>query len=244
MIRNTAIEDESLNWDALGLLTYLLSKPDSWNIQAAHLAKIRKASRNTIYRMLCDLKKARYAFSKRLQSGKVDWYVFDEPYPKIWDEGKEPHPKKPHEGIWDVLVKTDFEQRLNIKHKSDSDEPDGFEEVWKARPKRPNESKVKARKAYLARLRESTCHADILAGVNRYRTYCEAQGTEPRFIKHLSTFLNSEEHWKLDWAVPEKVPDNIRDINKLVRERDLTLPENCNLSQARKEISRQTGMAL
>lgn len=42
----------------------------------------------------------------------------------------------------------------------------------------------------------------------------------------------------------EKVPSTTADIQKLVREKNITLPDNCTLFDARKIISQKTGMSL
>jgi len=127
---------------------------------------------------------------------------------------------------------------------SDSNESDPFDEIWKNKPKRPNQSKAKTKKAYNARIKEGVTHADLLAGLLRYTAHVEAQGTEPRFQKQLSTFLNADEHWKQPYEIAGKVPDNIKDIRRLVREKNLTVPSGGNLKAARKAIAAATGMAL
>ena len=60
LLPNVTLEDGSLSWDALGLLTYLLSKPDHWTISTAHLAKQRSAGRDKIRRLLGELEDAGY----------------------------------------------------------------------------------------------------------------------------------------------------------------------------------------
>jgi hypothetical protein len=45
----------------------------------------------------------------------------------------------------------------------------------------------------------------IEAGIYRYVAYVKASNTEPRFIKHLSTLLNSG-GWQEDWTIEGVVP--------------------------------------
>jgi len=77
VISNPVIEDLDLDWKELGLLVYLLSKPDSWDISVAHLAKQRKAGRDAVLNMLKSLRDAGYVELKHKPEGGVDYYVFD-----------------------------------------------------------------------------------------------------------------------------------------------------------------------
>ena len=40
MINKKALEDENLSWGAKGLLAYLISRPDEWNISVSHLSSV------------------------------------------------------------------------------------------------------------------------------------------------------------------------------------------------------------
>ena len=50
VLGNALIEDPHLSWAALGMLVYLLSKPDNWRILPAHLIKERQLGRDGVYR--------------------------------------------------------------------------------------------------------------------------------------------------------------------------------------------------
>jgi len=52
IIDNRTINDDRISWDALGLLTWLLSKPDQWVIRVSALTNVRKAGKDRISRML------------------------------------------------------------------------------------------------------------------------------------------------------------------------------------------------
>jgi hypothetical protein len=77
-IPNDLIEDPSLDWKDLGLLVFLLSKPDNWEISVEHLKKQRKLGRDGIYKCLDTLIFAGYAIREKNKDGTVDWYIFDE----------------------------------------------------------------------------------------------------------------------------------------------------------------------
>lgn len=81
-----------------------------------------------------------------------------------------------------------------------------FDLAWAAYPKRPNNSRGKASKAYMARRREGVSAEVILAGVVAYAAYVQAIGQPPHFVKLASTFFGPDEHWLTDYAVPESDP--------------------------------------
>ena len=90
VIPNGVVNDNSIDWKALGLLVYLLSKPDNWEVSIEHLSKQKKAGKDAIKAMLKELKLSGYVSTSRRSSGHVDWVVFDEP------QVDNPHVEKPH----------------------------------------------------------------------------------------------------------------------------------------------------
>lgn len=81
-----------------------------------------------------------------------------------------------------------------------------FALAWAAYPKRPNNSRGKASKAYMARRREGVSAEAIHAGVVAYAAYVQAIGQPPHFVKLASTFFGPDEHWLTDYAVPDSDP--------------------------------------
>jgi len=67
IIPNVTINDDRLSWEAIGLLTFLLSKPDNWIISPAHLMKQRGAGRHRIYKVLNELEEAGYIRSEKVR---------------------------------------------------------------------------------------------------------------------------------------------------------------------------------
>jgi hypothetical protein len=79
VIDNDIINDPRLDWRDLGLLVYLLSKPDKWEICTAHLIKVRKSGRDAIYtslKVLCD---CGYASKKPNPAGGWNWTISENP---------------------------------------------------------------------------------------------------------------------------------------------------------------------
>ena len=79
VINNDLINDPLLDWRDLGLLTYLLSKPDNWEVSVAHLQKIRKSSRDAIYASMKALTAAGYATGKPNPKGGFNYEIRDTP---------------------------------------------------------------------------------------------------------------------------------------------------------------------
>jgi hypothetical protein len=76
-----------------------------------------------------------------------------------------------------------------------------FEDAWAAYPKRPNNSKAAARRAWEARRRAGERAEVMAAGIQRYAAYVEAEGIEPRFVKMAATFLGPDQHYLNDFTV-------------------------------------------
>lgn len=83
VLENDTIEDDNLSWEATGLLTFLLSKPDDWTVRVQHLINCRNAGRHKIKRVLSELEEAGYLIRHRTQDdeGKFQWesVIFETP---------------------------------------------------------------------------------------------------------------------------------------------------------------------
>lgn len=119
-ISNEVYADNQLSFQAMGLLSYLLSKPDNWSVSPSHLAKVtegtkKKTGRDGVYNILNELKGKGYVETSKHSSGETDYYVFDNPQlnkpnPANTEQGScsqnEPDPPKP------TLINTDNKQIL------------------------------------------------------------------------------------------------------------------------------------
>ena len=83
IIPNEVIEDDRLGAKALGVLVYLLSKPDNWKTNSVHLSNRFACNINTVKVILRELEGAGYLLRVRHQApdGKFYWQsrVFDRP---------------------------------------------------------------------------------------------------------------------------------------------------------------------
>lgn len=91
-----------------------------------------------------------------------------------------------------------------MKHKYSRE----FESLWITYPKRAGGNpKPKAYKAYQARIKEGYTHAEIMAGLMRYRAYCEKTaviGSE--FVMQAATFFGPDERFLEPYDLPKPKP--------------------------------------
>jgi len=124
-----AIEDSRLRWQTRGLLAYLLSKPDHWEVSVTHLAskKTGKSGRDAVRSMLAEM--CEYGYATRSQSrnpdgtlGEVEYTITDVPLTGL-PETDNPATVNP------TQVSTDIKQVLNRSNWGDA--PDGIDpQAW------------------------------------------------------------------------------------------------------------------
>lgn len=112
--RHTA-QDRNLSFEARGLLLYLLSKPDTWDIQIADLTQ--QCQKGRVYRILKELIDAGYIENreqKQLPNGQFEWtpYILHErPATNIVPFPEKPELVLPELENADVLVNTEIENK-------------------------------------------------------------------------------------------------------------------------------------
>lgn len=117
VIGNHVYSDNHLSWQAQGLLSYVLSKPDNWKISPAQLVNATKgAAKNTgrdgIYSILNELIEVGYISRQQWKSnhsgrfGSCEYIFHDEPCTDL-PYAVEPYTANP------TLIKTDLKQELN-----------------------------------------------------------------------------------------------------------------------------------
>lgn len=106
IISNIGMEDDRLTFKAKGILAYLLSKPDDWQVRDRQLATVGPDGRAAVQAALSELEKYGYIKRVRERNEQGQWtytsYVYDEPrsdYPatdKPWSDN--PSTGKPATG--------------------------------------------------------------------------------------------------------------------------------------------------
>lgn len=88
VINNTGLKDSSLSWGAKGLLTYLLSLPNDWQIKAEHLKKVSVDGRDSTSSKIKELIKQGYitrSEKMKIKNGRwtgYDYTVYEKPLRK------------------------------------------------------------------------------------------------------------------------------------------------------------------
>ncbi|WP_424034469.1 hypothetical protein [Neisseria bacilliformis] len=109
VVSNCVYADDVLSFRAMGLLGYLLAKPDDWEVSVHQLAKATKNTKrpmgaDAIRETLNELIEAGFVRRKKRYTGEMDYFVFDEPQAITADDqtGILPNREKP-----DVLINTE-----------------------------------------------------------------------------------------------------------------------------------------
>lgn len=94
-ICRSTLQDETLTYEAIGMLAHLLSRPQNWQISPTQLQ--RHCGRDKVYRILNELIKARYIKKQviRNEAGAfvdTEYVVFETPF----TENPQPFPEKPY----------------------------------------------------------------------------------------------------------------------------------------------------
>ena len=120
IINNKVYERHVLSWQAMGMLGYLLSKPDDWRVVVPELVNVTKdtkkqTGREGVYNILKELEEKGYLTRKKNKDGTVDSFIFDEPKTGGL-ESAQPNEARPNEARPDVLIRTERQQELNNKN--------------------------------------------------------------------------------------------------------------------------------
>jgi hypothetical protein len=124
VIGNGLVENEALSAEALGVLCYLLSRPDNWQVIPDQLQTRFNVGRDKMYRVLSELIDLGYISRSQAKDpenhifGKSEYVVYDEPRPEKADTGPRPcfpRPEKPRPEKADTIIRTDRQPELKEK---------------------------------------------------------------------------------------------------------------------------------
>ena len=131
VVSNKVYDKNQLSWQAMGLLGYLLTKPDNWQVMVAELVNVTKdtkkpTGREGVYNIINELKEKGFISVRKNSDGSTDYTVYDEPIQQSNQEnpnqGKpnqaEPNQAEPNQAepnqAEPTLVNTEYKQVLNI----------------------------------------------------------------------------------------------------------------------------------
>jgi hypothetical protein len=92
VVDNAVFSDGRLSWEARGMMGYLLSKPDHWQIRIHDLMRRSPAREHKVRRILRELRLAGYLDRRRIQhpDGTFDWVtmIHEAPSGELEDESE------------------------------------------------------------------------------------------------------------------------------------------------------------
>ena len=121
VINNKVYDKNQLSWQAMGLLGYLLTKPDNWKVMVSELVNVTKDTKkptgnNGVYSIINELKEKGFISVRKNSDGSTDYTVYDEPIQQSSHEN--PNQANPNQAET-TLVNTDIQQVLNITKDGD-----------------------------------------------------------------------------------------------------------------------------
>jgi DNA replication protein DnaC len=123
VVNNSIFDDGRLSMEALGLLTWLLSKPDNWRVIQSHIAAVFKIGKDKTYRVIGELIEHGYLVKQlnRDDDGEfsgITYIVYDNPI----NASVSPFPENPEavkpKAVNPPLVKTERKQELKVVENS------------------------------------------------------------------------------------------------------------------------------
>jgi len=187
IIDNSIINDRRLPFDTLGLLVWLLSKPDSWNVNAKYIQDHFCIGRKLLYRMLGQLQELGYAHYTKRNDGHTDWIISEAPTDTPYDpEGHKPHAPKPDQAKGHVLVKTERAVNTELSNNTYWTQ-ENLEKEW---------AEFKAMRKQIKRPVNATAETRIIAKLKKL----QIEGHPPSEVLDIST----ENCWKGVFAIKKE----------------------------------------
>ncbi len=119
VISNKVYDKNQLSWQAMGMLGYLLTKPDDWLVIVSELVNVTKETakptgKEGVYNILKELRDKGFIVVQKNSDGSTNYTVYDEPLP---NQGK-PNQGKPNQAE-PTLLNTDIQQVLSSNKDGD-----------------------------------------------------------------------------------------------------------------------------
>jgi hypothetical protein len=179
-VLSNKVFESNLSWRAIGVLGYLLSKPDDWQVSIANLVNHTKSSksplgRDGVYAVISELVDA--GFIKREQKnesggkfGSIEYTVYDEPLP-AQPYAAEPYTANPRQLSTDNKQYTEDNQKRLMSGKIPDDSQrivaDVFE-YWRNAMNKTNGAKLTAgrRDKIKARLKDGYTYEQMTRAID------------------------------------------------------------------------------
>lgn len=191
-----------LSWKAVGLLTYMLTRPPGWHFYRGDMVKRHSDGRDAVKSGLRELRDAGYVRMKPSPAGGWLWWVSDQPLTETaWTLAMDPKAENPPtenpEGGKSVPITRSTSQQLERTDTSGADAPDlfdgadqdtradDFEKLWQLGRRRG--SRKQAWEQYRKKVPKAVSASVVYAALDTL-----VANTEPRFVPHLFRWLRDE----------------------------------------------------
>lgn len=209
VINNEILRRKDLSWKAKGIMCYVLSLPDDWEIYLEELEKHATDGRDSFRSGWRELINKGYVvtYQVRGESGKfgsykteiresvsyeipeTDFPFTDKPYT---ENPLTENPKLLSTNNTNYLSKLNTDSN-NISSIDDSQSlKNRFELIWEQYPKGRKQGKDKSFKAYQRAIKDGANDEMILKGLSDYKKQIEIQRTELQFIKQAVTWFTNK----------------------------------------------------
>ena len=206
VISNTHFREKEMSLKAKGLLSLMLSLPDSWDYSVAGLVTLSSDGKASITKALNELEK--FGYVRRTlakdENGKFNGYdydIYEQPF-TVFPSTENPSTENPST----VFPSTENPPQLNtnisntnglntnVLNISGEESPKidfkkEFEMLWKLYPNK--KGKDKALSAYIKARKKGVEFATVENGIKAYAKECEIKKREKQYIKHGSTWFNN-----------------------------------------------------
>ena len=210
IIANEAIQDINISLKAKGLLHYILSLPEDWNISVAGLSSCLKESETAIRSAIKELETAGYVYRTQILPSKsathrieYSYEVFERPlhtenlhaedqnagdqHTEDLPAGNPPQISKKNKG----LTKKDFYTKKE-EHIVQENSEQEFETLWERYPKK--RGRDIAYKSFIKARTDGTPYEEIEQGLTHYIQHLEREGKKDRYIKEGGRWF-AERRW-------------------------------------------------
>ena len=217
VMSNAHFKEKEMSLKAKGLLSLMLSLPDTWDYSIAGLVAICKENETAVKSTLNELKKFGYLVVTKkkpneTQSGRFEYEynIFEQPQVKQAEE------KQGIESLWVECQGVENQGQLNtntsITNELSTDElnnnnispEEEFEILWKMYPRKIGKDKalsyyIKAR----TKKKNPATFEQVKQGIENYCAEIKAKKIETQYIKHGSTWFNNS-GWNDEYEVKKE----------------------------------------
>ncbi len=189
IMANYHFRDKSLSWKAKGILSNMLSLPEDWDYSLAGLTTLASDGLSATQSAIKELEEHGYLIRRPIrENGKIsDWEYIIFEYPQAENQDVE----IPLVENQQIENQTQLSTNQSSTKKSNIDIYNSeFDILWKMYPNK--KGKPKALKAYIKARNNGVTFEEIKQGIEDYCRQIKAKETETEFIKHGSTWFNSE----------------------------------------------------